>query len=144
MGMSSIKNLVMFLWTAGGPQSVSQVENRFQRSIETIVRKFNHVLDCLNRLGANNIKLKDPRFTTVHPRLQESRFSPHFHGAIGAIDGIHISVIVSSLATITHFGRYRYTTQNVMDVCDFDMRFTFVVAGWPASVHDTRVFNEAL
>jgi predicted KAP-like P-loop ATPase len=31
-----------------------------------------------------------------------------------------------------------------MIVCDFDMRFTFVVAGWPDLVHDTRVFNEAL
>jgi hypothetical protein len=24
------------------------------------------------------------------------------------------------------------------------MRLTFVVVGWPSSVHDTRVFNEAL
>jgi hypothetical protein len=24
------------------------------------------------------------------------------------------------------------------------MRFTFVVAGWPGSVHDMRVFNKAL
>jgi hypothetical protein len=45
---------------------------------------------------------------------------------------------------ITHFGRYRETTQNVLAVCDFDMRFTFVVAGWPNSVHGMRVFNEAL
>jgi hypothetical protein len=32
----------------------------------------------------------------------------------------------------------------VLAVCDFDMRFTFVVPGWPGSVHDLRVFNEAL
>jgi hypothetical protein len=94
----------------GGTQSVSQVENRFKRSTETIVRKFNHVLDYLNRLGTNNIKPKDPQFTTVHLILQESCFSPHFHGAIGAIDETRISVIVPSSATITHFGRYRHTT----------------------------------
>ena len=35
------------------------------------------------------------------------------------------------------------TTQNVMAICDFDMRFTFVVAGWPGSIHDTRVINDA-
>ena len=36
------------------------------------------------------------------------------------------------------------TTQNVLVVCDFDMRFTFVLAGWPGSVHDMRVFADAM
>ena len=31
-----------------------------------------------------------------------------------------------------------------MAVCDFDMRFTFVVAGWPGSAHDSRIFNDTL
>jgi ribosomal protein L3 len=65
----------------------------------------------------------------VHSRLQEARFSPHFHGAIGAIDETHIPVVVPSSAIIGHFGRYQETTQNVLAVYDFDMRFTFVVAG---------------
>jgi hypothetical protein len=144
IGMSSIEYLAMFLCTVGGPQSIRQVENRFERSTETINRKFNHVLNYLNRLTINNIEPKDPQFSTVHSRLQEACFSPHFHGAIGAIDGTHTLVVVPSSVMIAHFGRYRETTQNVLAVCDFDMRFTFVVAGWPGSVHDTRVFNEAL
>jgi hypothetical protein len=90
------------------------------------------------------MKPKYPQFTTMHQILQESHFSPHFHGAIAVIDGTHIPVIVPSSIRITHFGRYRYTTKNVMVVCDFDMKFTFIVAGWPDSVRDTRVFNEAL
>jgi hypothetical protein len=143
-GMSSIECLAMFLWIVGGPQSIRQVENRFERSAETINRKFNHMLNCLNKLTVDNIKPKDPQFSTVHSRLQEACFSPHFHGAIGAIDGTHIPVVIPSFATIAHFGRYRETTQNVLPVCDFDMRFTFVVARWLGSVHDTKVFNEAL
>ena len=43
-----------------------------------------------------------------------------------------------------HFGRHGYSSQNVMAVCDFDMRFTFVVAGWPGSAHDTRIFLDTL
>jgi hypothetical protein len=31
-----------------------------------------------------------------------------------------------------------------MAICDFDMRFIFVVAGWPGSTHDTRILNHAL
>jgi hypothetical protein len=36
------------------------------------------------------------------------------------------------------------TIQNVIAVCDFDMRFTFVLVGWPGSVHDMRVFDDAM
>jgi hypothetical protein len=28
-------------------------------------------------------------------------------------------------------------------ICDFDMRFTFAVTGWPGSVHDTCVWTDA-
>ncbi|XP_047046751.1 protein ALP1-like [Lolium rigidum] len=31
-----------------------------------------------------------------------------------------------------------------MAVCDFDLRFTSIVAGWPGSVHDTRIFKDTL
>jgi hypothetical protein len=102
------------------------------------------VLNCLNRLAVDNIKPKYPQFSMVHSRLQEARFFPHLYGVIGAIDETHISVVVPSSTTIAHFGRYRETTQNVLAVYDFDMKFTFVLAGWPSSVHDARVFNEAL
>jgi hypothetical protein len=77
-GMSSTECFAMFLWTVGGPLSVSQVGNRFERSIKTINRKFNHVLNYLKRLAVDNIKLKAPQFSMVHSRLQEACFSPHF------------------------------------------------------------------
>jgi hypothetical protein len=32
----------------------------------------------------------------------------------------------------------------VLAICDFDMRYIFVVAGWSGSVHDTRILNHAL
>lgn len=31
-----------------------------------------------------------------------------------------------------------------MAVCDFDMRYTSVVAGWPGSAHDTRIFKDKM
>ena len=38
----------------------------------------------------------------------------------------------------------RYTSQNVIVVCDFDMVFTFAVAGWPGSAHGSLFLNHAL
>jgi hypothetical protein len=41
-------------------------------------------------------------------------------------------------------GRKGTTTQNVLVVVDFDMRFTYVLAGWEGSAHDTLVLADAL
>jgi len=142
--MSSIEALAMFLWIVGAPQSIRQAANRFERSQETISRKFEEVLHCVYNMSAEIIKPRDPGFITVHPRVQAPQFSPHFDNCIGAIDGTHIRVVVPSSKVLQHTGRHGYSTQNVLAICDFDMRFTFVVAGWPGSVHDMRVFNDAL
>jgi hypothetical protein len=101
------------------------------------------VLECVFKLGEHIIKPKDPQFTQIHHRLEDEQFSPNFNGCIGAIDGTHILVIVHATTTVSHIGRHRYTSQNVLAIC-FDLRFTFVVAGWSGSTHDTRVFNDTL
>lgn len=53
-------------------------------------------------------------------------------------------MVVPTTETVQHTGRHGYTSQNVLAVCDFDMRFTFVVVGWPGSIHDIRVFKDAI
>ncbi|XP_072148403.1 protein ALP1-like [Setaria viridis] len=142
--MSSVEALGLFLWICGAPQSVRQAEDRFTRSLETICRKFDEVLESVNKLAVDIIKPKDPEFRSVHSRLQSPRFTPFFDNCIGAIDGTHIPVVVPTSLVVQHTGRHGYTSQNVMAICDFDMRFTFVVAGWPGSVHDMRVFKDAI
>lgn len=141
--MSSVEALAMFLWIIGAPPSVRQANNRFERSTETISRNFKKVLHILFRFSADIIKPRDPEFSTVHPRLQAHSFSPYFNNCIGAIDGTHVPVVVPASKFLQHVGRHGSSSQNVLAICDFDMRFTFVVAGWPESVHDMRVFNDA-
>ncbi|KAG8503181.1 hypothetical protein CXB51_001041 [Gossypium anomalum] len=63
---------------------------------------------------------------------------------IGAIDGTHIAAILPPNEQIPYIGRKCIPTQNVMAVCDFNMCFTFVMAGWEGSVHDTRIFLDAI
>jgi hypothetical protein len=56
----------------------------------------------------------------------------------------HVPVLMPAEEVVNHTCRHGYTSQNVLAICDFDMRFTFVVAGWPGSAHDTQVLNHAL
>ncbi|WVZ94828.1 hypothetical protein U9M48_040672 [Paspalum notatum var. saurae] len=140
---NSIEALGMFLWMVGACQSVRQADNRLQRSLDTVHRNFEKVLKCLVKLAADIIRPLDPEFKTIHRRLQCPRFSPHFNDCIGVIDGTHVEVVVPNDKMVQYLCRKGITTQNVLAVVDFDMRFTFVLAGWPGSVHDMRVFNDA-
>jgi hypothetical protein len=142
--VSFVESLAMFLYIVGGPQSFSHAETRFSRSTWTIHMKFKEVLLCLRKLAKDNIKPKDTSFTNDDARVREACFWPHFKGAIGAIDGSHIKVPVCSEEVVNHTYRHGYTSQNILAICDFDMRYTFAVAGWLGSAHDTRILNHAL
>jgi hypothetical protein len=141
---STLEALGMFLWMVRAPQSVRQAEDRFERSLGTVHNLFYKVLKCVLKLSADIIKPRDPQFSSMHPRLANHRFYPFFKECIGAIDGTHIPVVVSKELLVQHLCRKSITTQNVMASCDFDMIFTFVLAGWPGSVHDMRVFDDAM
>jgi hypothetical protein len=41
-------------------------------------------------------------------------------------------------------GRKSHPTQNIMGVVDFDLRFTFVLAGWEGTAHDALILRDAL
>jgi hypothetical protein len=41
-------------------------------------------------------------------------------------------------------GRKHSTPQNVLAAVDFDLRFTYVLAGWKGSTHDALILSDAL
>ncbi|GAV75308.1 hypothetical protein CFOL_v3_18787 [Cephalotus follicularis] len=63
---------------------------------------------------------------------------------IGAIDEVHVPACVSPADSIPFIGRKGIPTQNVMAACGFDMQFTFCLAGWEGTTHDTKNFYTAL
>lgn len=104
------------------------------------------MLNFVYRLSVDIIKPKDSEFRTVHPRQRGACSRPYFDNCIGgAIDGTHIPVgVLPAEKVLQYMGRHGYPSQNVLAICDFDMRFIFVVAGWSGSVHDMRVFSNTI
>jgi len=41
-------------------------------------------------------------------------------------------------------GRKNYPTQNVLATVDFDLKFTYVLAGWEGSAHEFTILADAL
>jgi hypothetical protein len=57
---------------------------------------------------------------------------------------VHVRASVPKHMEASFCGRKNYATQNVMAVIDFDLRFTYVLAGWEGTAHDATVLRDAL
>ena len=80
----------------------------------------------------------------MHHKVANHRSAPAFNNAIGAIDGTHVKVVVPFSKAGQYINRQNEKTQNVLAICDFDRRFTFVATGIPRSAHDWIVLQQAI
>ena len=74
------------------------------------------------------------------------KFYPYFKDFVGALDDTYIGAIVNVGEQVVYWSRrdLKNCSQNVLGVCDFNMCFTFVLAGLEGTTHDYRVLNHAL
>ncbi|XP_038715089.1 uncharacterized protein LOC120008792 [Tripterygium wilfordii] len=139
--------VVMFVYTLGHAQSNRDIQERFQHSGEPISRLFHTVLLAVMKLSEEIIKPRGnslhetPRYIRDHAKVE---YRICFKDCIGALDGCHISAIVSPENKPKYVGRKGVPTQNVLAVCDFDMMYTYISVGWPGSAHDSRVLEHSL
>jgi hypothetical protein len=101
-------------------------------------------LQALLLLYKNNVIIPNESTPLAYRILNDRKYFPYFKDCLGALDGTHIAAYVP----ITDQPRYRNRkgtlSQNVLAVCDFDMRFLYILAGWEGSAHDARVFNDSI
>lgn len=62
----------------------------------------------------------------------------------GAINGIHVKIVIPQGLQVPYIERKGYPTQNILAACDFDMYFTYVLTGWERSAHGIRIFYETI
>jgi len=98
------------------------MHERFRRGLGTCSKVFAHVLAAMTGFANDIIRPRDTSYAVVPAELV--KYSPFFDGCIGAMDGTHIDVIVDQGVRDNHINRKGRPTQNVIAVCDFDMRFT--------------------
>ena len=63
---------------------------------------------------------------------------------MGAIDGTHVRTSVPIEIQGRFRGRKGGTPQNVLATVLFDLRFTYMLASWEGSAHDSHILNDAL
>lgn len=63
---------------------------------------------------------------------------------MGAVDGIHLPVMVGVDEQGPFRDKHGLLSQNVLAACSFDLKFLYVLAGWEGSASDLQVLNSAL
>ncbi|XP_050257984.1 uncharacterized protein LOC126703109 [Quercus robur] len=139
--MSVTEQVFIFLHIIGHNVRFRVMGGRIYRSTETVHRYFKVVLRGVLKLYRALIRL---RSEDTPPEIRNSRrFYPYFKDCVGAIDGTHVRASVPPEIQGRFRGRKDGTTQNVLAAISFDLKFTYVLAGWEGSAHDSRVLNDA-
>ncbi|CAN1752840.1 hypothetical protein LINPERHAP1_LOCUS4906 [Linum perenne] len=126
------EQVAMFLMILAHSNSARDNAEDFQHSTATVSKYFGIVLKTV--ISMSREVIVPPNMSEVPPQILRD---PN----VGAIDGVHVDAIIPISQQIPFRGRRGNTNHNVLCVCSFDMRFTYVVAGWEGSAHDARILT---
>ncbi|WVZ64690.1 hypothetical protein U9M48_014180 [Paspalum notatum var. saurae] len=136
------EQVAMFLHTIGHNLRIRLVGANFNRSGETVSRYFGVVLHAIGEL--RNELIQPPSMDTPAKIAGNPRWDPYFKDCIGVIDGTHIRASVSKDMEPAFRGSKSFPTQKVMAAVDFDLKFTYVLAGWEGTAHDAVLLADAV
>ncbi|XP_024020797.1 uncharacterized protein LOC112091409 [Morus notabilis] len=141
--MNVDEQLFIFLYIVCQNSNNRESQDQWQHSGATISKYFKLVLKALCKLRVDFIK--PPKFNIIDPMLAAhgSKYLPWFQNCIGALDGTHVPCVPPRADPEVWRNRKGFYSQNVLGVCSFDMKFTYMLARWEGCVHDAQVLASA-
>lgn len=124
---TNIECRTLALLFAVGKSTVCQISADFTRSI----------VDNLMPLY-----VRFPRGELFHAVIDGFR-ERGFPQCGGAIDGTHVPIIAPPQHHTDYYNRKGWHSMIVQAVVDHEYKFMDIMAGWPGSVHDARVFQNS-
>ncbi|XP_058076410.1 uncharacterized protein LOC131224998 [Magnolia sinica] len=110
-----------------------------------LLREKTRLRDTRNAIISMYPDLVKPAIIEPSSEIQTNpNWSAYFKDCVGAIDGTHIPAHVLAVDHASFSNRKGVLSQNVLAACTFDMKFTYVLAGWEGSASDARVLHNAL
>ncbi|KAL6537740.1 hypothetical protein OROHE_012367 [Orobanche hederae] len=137
--ISVTEQVALFLHILAHHNKNVSIKHYYKRSGATVSLYFNRTLDAFLRLY---------RMFLAHPEpITEDSVDPvwrFFPGCLGAIDGTHVKVRVPLIVKSRYRSRKGEISTNVLAVCDRNMNFVYVLAGWEGLAADSRVLRDAI
>ncbi|SMY21715.1 unnamed protein product [Zymoseptoria tritici ST99CH_1A5] len=125
--LTAAERLVHFLYIVGHGVTYHSVHLVFKRSTSTVSESFHMVLKAILQLYDEYVKEPDYQ-QPVPERLRAAKYT-EFRSVVGALDGTHIAARMPAAEAMAWRNRKGALTQNVLAVVDFNMLFTYVLAG---------------
>ncbi|XP_057471079.1 protein ANTAGONIST OF LIKE HETEROCHROMATIN PROTEIN 1-like [Actinidia eriantha] len=133
------ERVAIFLWILGHHKKQRRTKFEFWRSIKTISRHFNAVLQAVLRLHKMLLVSPEPVRADDHDQGWSS-----FQNCLGALDGTFVPVNPPSTDMPWYRSRKGDLATNVLGVCTRDLQFVFVLSGWEGSATDSRILRDAI
>ncbi|XP_022899332.1 uncharacterized protein LOC111412631 [Olea europaea var. sylvestris] len=129
----------MFLYILAHGKGYRDVTTIFNHSLQTVCHYVKEVLCAVVTLSMR-LTLQSTNYNDgVEPHMPNLSNHPLFGDCIDAIDGMHVKVVLSRHERLNFMGRKGGLTQNVLAACDFNLCFTFMLAGYSDNTHDARI-----
>lgn len=136
------EKVMIFIDILGGLTN-RKTQETWQHSGSTISTVVHDVAESM--IACKDFFVRAPRPNDpTHERIANDPKFKEFFDCMGALDGSHVPAVVSAGLAGRFRNRKKFVSQNVLGVCDFDMLFTYVLAGWEGSAHDGRVLQDAV
>ncbi|PPD68235.1 hypothetical protein GOBAR_DD34884 [Gossypium barbadense] len=131
------EQVAMFLHIISHHLKNRVIKHHFRRSREIVSRAFHSILNAV-------IRLQDVLFKKPEPITADSSDTrwKWFKNCLGAFDGTHIKIRVSTVDKPRYRTRKGDIATNMLGVCTPEMQFVYVLPGWEGSVADGRVLME--
>ncbi|XP_066593228.1 putative nuclease HARBI1 [Prorops nasuta] len=133
------KQLAVTLWILGNQEVYRSVADRFNMSKDIVwkcVFNVSHVLE--NHI---NEYIKWPTNGQLMRNATKFEEISNFPGVVGVIDGCHISISAPTEHPNSYINRKGFYSVILQGVCDYNMKFIDIFAGYCGSVHDARVWQ---
>lgn len=119
-----------------------EIAEAWQHSGDTISKVINEVANIFDHTGSQ-LFVRPP--LEPPPRISDDpKYADFFSNCLGALDGCHVNAVPKAEESGVFRNRKGTVSQNVLGVINFDLTFSYCLAGWEGSAHDGQVFNDAL
>ena len=108
-----------------------------------LISGFYDIVDSLLLLYKSNVKLPTNNTPISTKIINSFKFEPYFSDCLEALDKTHVEMHVPTELQPCYQNRKGTLSQNILAVCNFEMQFVYILAGWEGSAHDARVLQDA-